>query len=263
MSVELEGQIAVVTGGAAGIGAAVVSELARLGASIAIIDLLEVDRQRLEVLESYPGQIVFSCICDITRSNDVVAACNAVRERIGDPTILINNAGGSGPIRAVDVEEVTDEIWENIISLNLTGILRFCRVLVPAMKAQRYGKILNVSSTLMHGQVGEGGTVGARLPYVTAKSAIVGMTKQLAKDLGPHGIFVNAIAPGLTLPDPSSRIAKRFEALPSDRRELLLSGIPLKRAGTGQDMAKVASFLVSPRNTYISGQTISVDGGAT
>jgi NAD(P)-dependent dehydrogenase (short-subunit alcohol dehydrogenase family) len=263
MSLELEGQIAVVTGGAAGIGAAVVSELTRRGVSVAIVDLVEVDQVRLKEQALYPSQKVSSWVCDVTRSADVNAVCRDILKKIGEPTILVNNAGGSGAVKAVQVEDITDALWDEIISLNLTSILRFCRALVPSMKEKRYGKIINVSSTLRHGQLGEGGTVGARLPYVTAKSAIVGMTKQLAKDLGPFGISVNAVAPGFTLPDPDARITKRFEALSSERRDHLLSNIPMKRPGLGADIAAAVSFLASPYNSYISGQVVAVDGGAT
>jgi NAD(P)-dependent dehydrogenase (short-subunit alcohol dehydrogenase family) len=156
---------------------------------------------------------------------------------------------------------MTDEAWERTLSLNLGSIMRFCRSLVPAMKARRYGKIVNVSSTLMNGMRGAAGTVGARLPYVAAKAGIVGLTKQLAKDLGPFGIAVNAIAPGFTLPDENARITRKFHALSPEQQKPLVADIPMGRPGNGEDMARAVCFLASPRNSYVSGQVLAVDGG--
>ena len=161
----------------------------------------------------------------------------------------------------MQVEDTTDEMWEQVLSLNIGSILRFCRALVPAMKARRAGRIVNVSSTLMNGMRGAAGTVGARLPYVTAKAAIVGLTKQLAKDLAPFGISVNAIAPGFTLPDEDARITRKFRALSPEEQRPLVANIPMGRPGSGEDMAYAVCFLASPRNHYVAGQVVSVDGG--
>jgi NAD(P)-dependent dehydrogenase (short-subunit alcohol dehydrogenase family) len=259
---ELKEQLALVTGGAAGIGAAIVSRLARNGAHLAIVDIESVAAETLAKLVISSEQRVRAWQCDVTKSRDVSTVCNAIQRELGDPTILINNVGGSGSCNVVDVEDTTDEMWDHILSLNVGSILRFCRAIVPAMKTKRYGKIVNMSSTLINGMFGQAGTVGARLPYVAAKSAIVGLTKQLAKDLGPFGIAVNAIAPGFTIPDEHARIAKKFLALSADQQRPLVAGIPMGRPGTGDEMANAVTFLSSPQNTYISGQLLAVDGGA-
>lgn len=256
---ELQGQVAVVTGGAAGIGAAIARRLAADGATVAIIDLDVGDVGADPIVG--PAQRVKAWRCNVTDPGEVSATCAAIAHALGDPTILVNNVGGSGPYAAVHVEDTTDEMWDHILSLNVGSILRFCRALVPAMKANRYGKVVNVSSTLMNGVFGEAGTVGARLPYVTAKSAIVGLTKQLAKDLAPYGIAVNAIAPGFTLPDENSRITKKFRSLTPDQQKSLVACIPMGRPGSGDEMAHAVCFLASPRNTYVAGQVLSVDGG--
>jgi len=248
---EFEGQIAVVTGGAAGIGAAIARALAQRGATVAIADMSAASE----------SATVKAWRCDVTNTAEVDAACADITQQLGAPSILINNVGGSGSYKAVQVEETTDEMWDHVLSLNIGSILRFCRALVPAMKAKRAGKIVNVSSTLMHGMWGSAGTVGARLPYVTAKSAVVGLTKQLAKDLAPFGIAVNAIAPGFTLPDENARITKRFRALSPEEQRPLIADIPMGRPGSGEDMAYAACFLASPRNSYVAGQILSVDGG--
>ena len=254
-------QVALVTGGASGIGAAIVRRLAAEGAHLAIIDVSEVSDAALVALATSPAQRIKAWRCDVTKSAQVSDVCGTVQRELGDPTILINNVGGSGPYNVANVEDTTDEIWDHILSLNIGSILRFCRELVPAMKTKRYGKIVNVSSTLMNGMFGAPGTVGARLPYVTAKSAIVGLTKQLAKDLAPFGIAVNGIAPGFTLPDENARITRKFRALSPDQQRPLVAGIPMGRPGTGDEMAHAVCFLVSPGNTYVAGQILAVDGG--
>ncbi len=259
---ELDGQLALVTGGAAGIGAAIARRLAEDGADVAIVDISSTTGEAIAKLPLRSGQRVKSWQCDVTKPAEVSSTYDAVRRELGDPTILINNVGGSGPNAAADVESTTDEMWDYVLSLNVGSAFRFCRAVSAAMKAKRYGKIVNVSSTLANGMFGAAGTVGARIPYVTAKSAIIGLTKQLAKDLGPFGVAVNAIAPGFTLPDPEARITKKFNALSPDQQRPLVGNIPMGRPGNGQDMAHVVCFLASPRNTYVTGQILAVDGGA-
>jgi NAD(P)-dependent dehydrogenase (short-subunit alcohol dehydrogenase family) len=259
---ELEGQLALVTGGAAGIGAAITRRLAEEGADVAIVDISPIADEAMAKLSVKPDQRIKSWRCDVTRPSEVSSVYENIRRQLGDPTILINNVGGSGPNAAADIESTTDEVWDYVLSLNVGSAFRFCRAVAAAMKAKRYGKIVNVSSTLANGMLGPAGTVGARIPYVTAKSAIIGLTKQLAKDLGPFGIAVNAIAPGFTLPDPEARITKKFNALSPDEQRPLVGNIPMGRPGSGQDMAHVVGFLASPRNTYVTGQILAVDGGA-
>jgi NAD(P)-dependent dehydrogenase (short-subunit alcohol dehydrogenase family) len=251
MPLEFEGEVAVVTGGAAGIGAAIARSLAERGASVAVAD----------ISAAASGVRMKAWRCDAMNSADVDATCADIIHELGAPSILINNVGGSGPYRATQVEETTDEMWDTVLSLNIGSILRFCRALVPGMKARRAGRIVNVSSTLMNGMRGSSGTVGARLPYVAAKSAVVGLTRQLAKDLGPFGIAVNAIAPGFTLPDENARITQRYRALSPDEQRPLIADIPMGRPGTGEDMANAVCFLASPHNAYVAGQVLCVDGG--
>jgi len=261
MTGEFDGQLAVVTGAAGGIGAAIAHALAAGGADVACIDINPIDQARLASRAVRPGQRLQAWVCDVTRSDEVRATCADVQRTLGDASVLINNVGGSGTERVVEIEDMTDDAWDRTLSLNLGSVMRFCRSLVPAMKAKRYGRIINVSSTLMNGMRGAAGTVGARLPYVAAKAAIVGVTKQLAMDLGQFGIAVNAIAPGFTLPDEDARITRKFRALTPEQQKPLVADIPMGRPGTGDDMAQAVCFLASPRNSYVSGQVLAVDGG--
>jgi 3-oxoacyl-[acyl-carrier protein] reductase len=254
-------QVAVVTGAASGIGAAIARALAASGATLALVDSKEIAADSLPAPARGSGQRIKAWRCDVTNSGDVRETCAAIATAFGPVSILVNNVGGSGSLQVEHVEDLTDEVWDHVLSLNLGSIMRFCRALVPAMKVRRYGRIVNVSSTLKDGMIGPPGTVGARIPYVTAKSAIVGMTKQLAKDLGPFGITVNAIAPGFTLPGEEARITQRFRALPPEDQKRLTGGIPVGRPGSGEDMANAVYFLASPQSGYVSGEILAVAGG--
>lgn len=262
MTFPLEGLVALVTGAADGIGNAVARGLVSAGASLAAVDIKEVDIEALRTAcAARADQRIAAWRCDVTSSPEVAATCAAIAADLGPVALLVNNAGGSGTVRIQDVEDMTDEVWDHVLSLNLTSGMRFCRALVGAMKAQGFGRIVNISSTLKDGVFGPVGTLGGRLPYITAKSALIGFTRQLAKDLGPFGITVNAVAPGLTLPGPEARITKKFAALPEEDRRRLTADIPAGRLASGEDMANAVSFLCAPASAHINGQVIAVDGG--
>ena len=257
-----EGQLAVVTGAAGGIGAAIATGLAAGGATLALVDNRDVAVEKFMKSARRADQRLTAWRCDVTNSAEVREVCERIGAELGAVSILVNNVGGSGSHQIEHIEDLTDEAWDHVLSLNLGSIMRFCRALVPAMKERGYGRIVNVSSTVKEGMFGPPGTIGARIPYVTAKSAIVGMTKQLAKDLGPFGITVNAIAPGFTLPGEDARITRRFRALPVEDQKRLTSGIPIGRPGSGEDMANAVCFLASPSSGYVTGEIIAVAGGA-
>ena len=259
---EFDDQLAVVTGAAGGIGAAIARALAAGGADLALVDSKDIAADVLQGMGTSPGQRIRAWRCDVTDSRAVRETCDEIVAKLGPASILVNNVGGSGSHQVEHVEDLTDEVWDHVLSLNLGSIMRFCRALVPVMKARRYGRIVNVSSTVKDGMFGPPGTIGARIPYVTAKSAIVGLTKQLAKDLGPFGITVNAIAPGFTLPGEDARITQRFRALPPDDQKRLTGGIPVGRPGSGEDMANAVCFLASRRSGYVTGEILAVAGGA-
>jgi len=261
MRESLQGQVAVVTGAAEGIGAAIARALVAAGVDLAALDVKPIDC-RVSYPRAASQQNIRAWQCDATSSPAVAAACAEIEASLGPVSILVNNVGGSGPVSIEQIEDMTDEAWNHVLSLSLTSIMRFSRAFVGGMKSRRYGRIVNVSSTLKSGFFGPVGTLGARLPYVAAKSAIDGLTRQLAKDLGPFGITVNALAPGLTFPGEDSRIAKRYRTLSPEAQKSLTAHIPAGRAASGEDMANMALFLASPASGYVSGQIIAVDGGA-
>lgn len=256
----LEGQVAIVTGASGGIGSAVSQRLLREGAVVATVDIVDADF--MSELAPDVRHRASHWQCDVTSSADVSELCRRIERALGPASILVNVAGGSGAHVAHMPEDITDALWNEVMSLNVTSVLRFARALVPAMKAAGFGRIVNMSSTLRNGVFGPVGTLGARLPYVTSKAALVGMTRQLAKDLGPFGITVNAVAPGLTLPGENSRIARRFHALSSEARAKLVDHIPTGGPSNADDICHLVMAMVSPAAKQLNGQVIDVDGGA-
>lgn len=257
---DLKGQVAVVTGAANGIGAGIARALLRAGASLAAVDVVEGDWSALAA-EAASGQTVTGFACDVTDASAVSRACRDILDRYGAVSILVNNAGGAGPVAVQHVEDITDAIWRHVMDLNVTSVVNLCRELVPAMKAKGYGRIVNLSSQVRGGVFGPLNTVNARLPYVTAKAAIVGLTRQLAKDLAPFGITCNAVGPGLILPGPEARITRKFRELPQETQSRVMAALPMGRAGGAEDVANAVLFLASPGAGYVSGETLGITGG--
>jgi 3-oxoacyl-[acyl-carrier protein] reductase len=251
MSLALEGRVALVTGGAGGIGAAIVKAFLSKGATVAVVDVNEA-----------PIAQVRGWRADARDTGAVNATCDEVARTLGPVSILVNNVGGTGSGECTGIEDLTDDVWEQVVSLNLGGIIRFTRKLVPAMKEQRWGRIINVGSSMMHGLFGDAGTAKAVLPYVMVKSAYSGLTKQLAYDLGRYSITVNALVPGLTLAGPDATIAKRFAELPEKVQDRLRRIVPVGRMANGEDMANTACFFASPESDFITAQSVWVTGGA-
>lgn len=255
------GKLAVVTGAAEGIGAAIARTLWAGGADIAAVDIKPVEEERLTGGTARPGQRFCAYGCDATAADEVRAVCAAIQADLGPAAILVNNVGGGGNEPGDDIETISDEQWDFVIALTLSSGMRFTRGLVGGMKAAGYGRIINISSSLKDGVFGNVGTVRGRLPYITCKTAVVGMTRQLANDLGPHGITVNCVSPGLTLPGEDARITLRFRSLPPEEQRKLYEHIPLGRLASGEDIANAVRFLATEESGYISGQTITVAGG--
>lgn len=256
----LEGKIALVTGGANGIGAAICRHFRQEGAHLAIIDREEINLSKFGEVDG-PGRIE-SFRCDVTDSTQVEKTCASALATLGRIDILVNNAGGSGSVLAPTLSETTDDVWDHVLALNLTSAVRFARALVPGMKAQGWGRIINMSSRSRFGVPTDFPTMKNPLGYVVAKGAIVSLTRQLGRELGPYGITCNAIAPGLVLPDPSARITKIFRSQPEEWQKAHIAKMPVGRPGTGNDIASLALYLASPAADFLTGETIDINGGS-
>ncbi len=258
----LDGKVAIVTGAAQGIGKAIASLLAERGAMVVASDV-QGDKVAKAVLDfDAPAENLASVATDVTDSAQVAKMVDLALKRFGRVDILVNNAGGSGTVGIDHIEDVTDELLDQVTDRNFKSAFLCCRAVAPHMKAQGSGRIVNFSSVSAKGTFGPRGPSAARLPYAGAKAGVVGLTNQLAKDLGPFGITVNAIMPGFILTESNARVAQRYNDLSNEEQEQQVAGIPLGRPGKAEEVAAVAAFLCSDEASYVSGATIEVSGGA-
>lgn len=246
----LNGRIALVTGGESGIGAACVAALAAAGADVGVV--YHSDRDKGEASAAVAtglGRKAFAVKCDVGQDKDVEAAFDAVEKAIGIPDVLINSAGKN--MSGVRVSEMSIEQWQGLIETDLTGSFLTSRRFVRNLKGSgRPGAIINITS--IHSSVMRAG--GA--DYDSAKGGQTNLTKTLALEVAELGITVNAIAPGMIL-TPMNDKAMTDEAY----RDKLTKDIPLKRAGQPEEVAGVAVFLAAKAGAYITGSTVTIDGG--
>jgi NAD(P)-dependent dehydrogenase (short-subunit alcohol dehydrogenase family) len=264
MSVEqfrLDGKVALVTGAAQGIGRAVAETLGAAGARLVVSDLQAEKLARTVTDIQARGYQVVGAAADVTQATQVERMVQQGLTAFGQLDILVNNAGGSGNVGIAQIEDVTEELWDAIVNANLKSAYLCCRAVVPHMKGRRQGSIVNFSSMSAKGAFGALGTSAVRLPYTGAKAGTMGFTSQLAKDLGPFGIRVNAVMPGFILTQPDARVAQRYEVLEVEEQEAMLRPIPLGRPGRPEEVAAVVLFLSSAAASYVSGATIEVNGG--
>ena len=238
---ELEGSVAIVTGGSRGIGRAIATELAKGGARVAVIDV----ERAMDTADGLPGSGHLGLECDVADSSQVKDAVARAEEEVGGTTTLVNNAGIT---RDNILLRLKDEDWDAVIDVNLKGTFNMTRAVARGMMKRRDGVILNVSSV-----VGLRGNAG-QTNYAASKAGILGFTKSVARELASRGIRCNAIAPGFIETDMTA-------ALDESQSEALTAGIPLGRLGLPQDVAGIVRFLAGPAASYITGQVISVDGG--
>jgi 3-oxoacyl-[acyl-carrier protein] reductase len=250
----LDGKVALVTGAAHGIGRAICVELARCGARVWATDVLvdELDRTAAACAEA--GGRCRAWPLDVTEEGQVRSAVGEVVAADGAVDVLVNVAGGVLGQVGRPVEKVTDEEWSAVVAVNLTGTFHCCRAVAPVMKERRRGSIVNVSSG-----AGRGVSLTGIQAYASAKAAQIGLTRQLAHELGPWGITVNSVAPGFVLSNPTT--ARQWESYGAVGQAALVESIPLRRLGRPEEVAYVVAFFASDRAGWCTGQTLSVDGG--
>jgi 3-oxoacyl-[acyl-carrier protein] reductase len=246
-TMKLKDRVAIVTGGARGIGKAIALSFFREGAKVAILDS---DKERLELIEKEMGgkkEELTVIPCDITKSGDVKEMVDQVYKKFGRIDILVNNAG---IIRRGTIDTVTEEDWDQVIEVNLKGTFNCCKAVVGIMKQQGYGKIVNISSI-----AGKLGDITSAPGYGTSKAGIDALTKTLARQLAKYGINVNAVSPHAIETEMSAQ-------WPEERRKEIIASIPLGRLGKPDDVAEAVLFLVSDEASFITGEILDVNGGA-
>jgi len=244
-------RIAIVTGAARGIGAATALRLAADGMAVAVLDLDEAACTGTVKEIADVGGRALAVSADVSKSDDVKAAVERVAEELGGPTVLVNNAG---VIRDNLLFKMTDNDWDTVIGVHLRGAFLMTRAVQKYMVDQRWGRVVNLSSSSALGNRGQ-------VNYSAAKAGMQGFTKTLAIELGPFGITANAIAPGFIATDMTAATAARMGVPFEDFQKAAAERIPVRRVGQGADVAHTISFLVSDGAGFVSGQVIYVAGG--
>ncbi len=251
----LGGHVALVTGAAHGIGRAICTELAREGARVWACDILSADLEETRsTVETEAQSACRTATCDVSDPLQVNTLIGRLREAEGRIDILVNGAGGVAGQTMQPVDQVTDEAWHRIFAINLDGAFHLTRAVAPVMKAQRSGAIVNISSG-----AGRSYSLTGVQAYASAKAGLIGFTRQTAVELGPFGIRVNSVAPGFVRSNPTTE--RQWEAMGLEGQRQFVESIALRRLGRAEEIARAVVFFVSPDASYVTGQTISVDGG--
>jgi 3-oxoacyl-[acyl-carrier protein] reductase len=251
----LEGWVAIVTGAAHGIGRAICVELAREGAAVWACDLRapELEATRAAVDAVAPGACRTATV-DVRDAAAVGAFVARVDAASGRIDALVNTAGGVAGQVMRPVEEVPDADWREIFAVNLDGAFHFTRAAAPLMKRAGRGAIVNISSG-----AGRSYSLTGIQAYASAKAGLIGFTRQTARELGRYGIRVNSVAPGFIRSNPATE--RQWDAMGADGQARLVESIALHRLGTPEEIARAVVFFVSDDAAFVTGQTISVDGG--
>jgi 3-oxoacyl-[acyl-carrier protein] reductase len=248
---ELEGKVSLVTGASRGIGKAIALKLANLGSKLAVNYVAieasnEVDADDLVKNIIHLGGEAMAIEADMRDSEAVKAMVEQVADKWGKVDILVNNAGIN---RDTLLLRMSDDAWDDVINTNLRGAYLCTKFALKSMMRQEWGRIISISSvTGIVGNIGQSN-------YAASKGGIIAFTKSVAREAGSRNITVNAVAPGFI-------VTGMTDKLPSERKEAILAMVPLKRFGQPEDVAELVAFLASERAAYITGQVITIDGGA-
>tara|TARA_Y100000996_G_C22485931_1_gene628230 strand:+ start:101 stop:871 length:771 start_codon:yes stop_codon:yes gene_type:complete len=242
----LKDKSAIITGGSRGIGRAITASFLQLGANVTIVFKSNLkDAESLsDELNEYKDQIQI-VQGDISNEDDIKNIIEKSNNAFGDLDILVNNAGVTSDTLLVRMKQ---EDWSKVIDINLTGTFNMTKAVMRGMIKKKYGRIINISSV-----VGEIGNLG-QSNYSAAKAGIIGFTKSIAREVATRGITVNAVAPGFVE-------TEMTENLSDEQKEMILNAIPMNKYASTDDIANAVSFLASDNASYITGQTLNVDGG--
>lgn len=245
MGNRLQGRVALITGGAQGIGRAIAERFAAEGAKIVIIDVVE-DKANatVDALKTGGGDAL-ALICDVTDRAQVEQTVQAALDHFGRIDVLCNNAGITRDARLV---KMTEEQFDAVIAVNLKGVFNLTQAVAPHMIAQGFGRVITTSSVVgLYGNFGQ-------TNYVATKSGVIGMTKVWARELGPKGITANAVAPGFIA-------TEMVQSVPQEILDRFVKQTPVRRLGEPEDIANAFLFLASDEASFVNGAVLSVDGG--
>ncbi len=243
----LEGRVAIVTGAGGGLGEGICSALASSGAAVAAVDVARDKAERVAERVSRNGARCVAFEADVSDRSSVEEMAKRVTGEFGDVDILVNNAA-IYPIRPWT--EIREEEWDEVLAVNLKGYFLCARAVFPHMKARGHGRIINVASITFF--IG----FANLLDYVSSKGGVVGFTRTLAREIGPESITVNAVSPGAFPTD-----AEKIHPNPDEYNRWVLDQQSIKRRGTPEDVGNLVAFLASDAASFITGQTIEIDGG--
>jgi 3-oxoacyl-[acyl-carrier protein] reductase len=241
-SLNLTGKVALVTGASRGIGRAIAETLVEAGA---VVVGTATSEKGAAAIQEYLGDKGFGLVLNVTDSESVINLFASIKEKAGDVDILVNNAGIT---RDNLLMRMKDDEWQDIIDTNLTSLFRLSKPVMRTMMKKRFGRIINIGSVV--GTMGNAGQVN----YSAAKAGLIGFTKSLAREVASRQITVNAIAPGFIQTDMTDELTE-------DQQKAIMSQVPMERLGQAQEIANAVLFLASDSASYITGETLHVNGG--
>lgn len=245
----LQDRVAIITGGAKGIGKATALKMAHEGALVIVLDILSEEASRVADELNSLGVKARAMTADVSKKNEVDQMVEQTLKQFGRVDILVNNAG---IVRPALLEDVKEEDWDKVVSVNLKGTFFCTQAVLPTMKKNKYGKIVNIGSRASLGK-------SDRTVYAATKAGLIGVTRTWALELAPHNINVNYVGPGPI----ATELFKSVNPEGSEKTKAIISAIPLQRMGQPQDVANLISFLASDEASFITGQAIFICGGIT